>query len=675
MAQYTQWKNAAASLFKSGMTAVSSLTTTSNGLQPGTLIAVGDTRVQIIKLLAEGGFAFVYQVRDVQNDQLYALKRLLVNDRDDLSKVKEEIAFMKQIPSHRHIVEFRAAGINQQDRSSGAEVLILMEFCPGPSLYEILDQRFKQYFQEHEVLDIFSQICLGVAHLHSLDPPIAHRDLKVENVLQAGNVFKLCDFGSATTNTYHPKDSSNINYIEDEINRYTTMAYRSPEMIDLWRQQLINEKVDIWALGCLLYRICFFLHPFDGGNLQILNVKYQIPANSVYSKELHQLIEYLIEPDPNARPDIFQVLERVYALRGMSCPVSAPIRSSKPAAATPGHTSVSPQASANGAPNATNLFAILDWHDGKQQAPGSPSRSNQATPASPARSTVSAPGAIRGSNSSIPTQAQTFDFDAFAQPSQPQIPDAFADFAAPATVIQAKDAFGDFTSGSSSGFNDISFFTNPGSGATSESTSFFSSPPVQHKPASLDDGFELISTRNQSPTTPAHSSIKAQISSAFTPAPLAQPVLASGSQPALNSEFFFQSPAPVAPVPQMNVNYGAFPQPGTFPVAQPGPFAVPQNVAAPPFAQPGVNFGFAGVPGQLPQMPGQMPGQMLGQMPGQFPPASPNRVNANYYPTSPSNFRNNMGAGPGLFESIAGPVTPQGYVAQSGDPYANFRNL
>jgi AP2-associated kinase len=73
-------------------------------------------------------------------------------------------------------------------------------------------------------------------------------------VLQAGNVFKLCDFGSATTKTYFPKDSSSINYIEDEINRYTTMAYRSPEMIDLWRHQLINEKVDIWVSILFLLR-------------------------------------------------------------------------------------------------------------------------------------------------------------------------------------------------------------------------------------------------------------------------------------------------------------------------------------------------------------------------------------------------------------------------------------
>lgn len=61
----------------------------------------------------------------------------------------------------------------------------------------------------------------------------------MENVLidqRTGNekpVYVLCDFGSATTKVLS-KDSHSLAYVEEEIQRYTTLSYRAPEMIDLF---------------------------------------------------------------------------------------------------------------------------------------------------------------------------------------------------------------------------------------------------------------------------------------------------------------------------------------------------------------------------------------------------------------------------------------------------------
>jgi AP2-associated kinase len=53
--------------------------------------------------------------------------------------------------------------------------------------------------------------------------------------------------------------------------------HRSPEMADLYKRELVNEKVDIWALGCILFTCAFFYHPFqEGGNLQIISGKLSI---------------------------------------------------------------------------------------------------------------------------------------------------------------------------------------------------------------------------------------------------------------------------------------------------------------------------------------------------------------------------------------------------------------
>lgn len=53
------------------------------------------------------------------------------------------------------------------------------------------------HLEESKVLLVMKDIVNGVKHMHKLG--IAHRDLKVENVLYHDSKFKLCDFGSASS--------------------------------------------------------------------------------------------------------------------------------------------------------------------------------------------------------------------------------------------------------------------------------------------------------------------------------------------------------------------------------------------------------------------------------------------------------------------------------------------
>ncbi|KAJ8285319.1 hypothetical protein GJAV_G00025490 [Gymnothorax javanicus] len=176
-------------------------------------------------------------------------------------------------------------------------------------------------FSEAKVLHIFCDTCEAVARLHQCKTPVIHRDLKVENILlnDHGN-YVLCDFGSATHKVLHPlKDG--VTAVEDEIKKYTTLSYRAPEMINLYGGKAITTKADIWALGCLLYKLCFFSLPFGESQVAICDGTFIVPDNSKFSFKLHCLIRYMLEPDQEKRPDIYQVSYFAFKLAGRECPV------------------------------------------------------------------------------------------------------------------------------------------------------------------------------------------------------------------------------------------------------------------------------------------------------------------------------------------------------------------
>ena len=220
------------------------------------------------------------------------------------------------------------------------EVLVLMDYCRGSVLSQ-MNERLKDHsssltegtgvFEEEEILRIFCDVCEAVSRLHQNKPNVIHRDLKVENILisDSGH-YVLCDFGSATIKNVHPATCSSITEVEEEIKKYTTLAYRSPEMIDLYSGKSITVKSDIWALGCLLYKLSFFVTPFGESALAIQNAQFTIPDDSRYSKGLHALIRFMLEPDPDIRPDIFQVSSVAFSLMDKVNPVENTLSSSTP---------------------------------------------------------------------------------------------------------------------------------------------------------------------------------------------------------------------------------------------------------------------------------------------------------------------------------------------------------
>ncbi|KAK9128855.1 hypothetical protein Syun_017652 [Stephania yunnanensis] len=248
----------------------------------GRNMAIGNLKIQIRNAIAEGGFSYVYLARDNLNiSKQYALKHIICNEEESLELVMREISVMKSLKGHPNVVSLLAHTI--LDMGQTKEEFLVMEFCEK-SLVNVLERRGAGYFEEKQVLTIFKDVCNAAFAMHCY----------------------------ISTNHKRFERPEEMGIEEDNIRKYTTPACKAPEMWDLFRRKVISEKVGIWALGCLLYRICYFKYAFDGeSKLQILNGNYRIPALPKYSAAILDLIRGMLQASPDDGPDITQVWFRV----------------------------------------------------------------------------------------------------------------------------------------------------------------------------------------------------------------------------------------------------------------------------------------------------------------------------------------------------------------------------
>ncbi|KAH7936005.1 hypothetical protein HPB52_016376 [Rhipicephalus sanguineus] len=304
----------------------------------GQVVELGNQRLRVKRVLAEGGFGFVFAAQDLSSNREYALK--------------------KKLSGHPNVIDFIAAAAIEKGQSGHgkSEYLLLTELCPGGPLVDVLQQRTTN-LSLAQVLQIFYQTCSAVRHMHSQSPPIIHRDLKIENLLLSSKgTIKLCDFGSSTTKSYKPDSywtAIQRSLVEDEMCKNTTPMYRPPEVLDTYNNYPINEAMDIWALGCVLFLLCFREHPFpDSSKLRILNANYSIPPGNTNFDILHDLIRGMLQVNPTSRPTIIDVAERLQEMgeaKNVQLESSPGLRGSSPvtSGASQGDTSAAPHSVAN----------------------------------------------------------------------------------------------------------------------------------------------------------------------------------------------------------------------------------------------------------------------------------------------------------------------------------------
>ncbi|KAI8073484.1 kinase-like domain-containing protein [Gilbertella persicaria] len=280
---------------------------------------------RITKILGEGGFSFVYLAED-DNKQLYAVKAIRCKEKQVAKNAIKE-ALVTDRFQHENIIKIvDMCMIKEEDGSKTA--YIIMPFYKRGNIQDWIERNHQtgKRIPEKQLLNLFKSICSSVQVLvHYRNKlgqniPYAHRDIKPANVLISDNGQPiLMDFGSCRPARIHIDDRKSATQQQDDAAEHCSMPYRAPELFDVKPGTMLDEKVDVWSLGCTLFAMAYGASPFEmtvaqqGGTmtLAVLNRQFYFPKDTMYSKQLEAFIDWMLTTDPHTRPSIDQVIHKL----------------------------------------------------------------------------------------------------------------------------------------------------------------------------------------------------------------------------------------------------------------------------------------------------------------------------------------------------------------------------
>jgi len=276
-------------------------------------------------LFISRGFSTVSLVTEAGSDRLYALKKIQCHGKEDELLAIKEIECHRQI-RHPSVIECVASSVIGSADISNNEtsfVLLLLPYFKAGSLHALLERRqlAKEYFSDKLILNYFLQVCEGLEAVHQCG--LAHRDLKPANILLAPNErIIIMDLGSAAPSKVEIKTYNEAQRLQDDAAERCSMTYRAPEFFNIPSPFCIDERTDIWSLGCLLYAMCFFKSPFDDvyerGDSVALAVSSGVihyPEHSSLNPSLMDLISKMLIVDTQQRPFIAEVIQSVKSIK------------------------------------------------------------------------------------------------------------------------------------------------------------------------------------------------------------------------------------------------------------------------------------------------------------------------------------------------------------------------
>ncbi|SMN22128.1 similar to Saccharomyces cerevisiae YPL150W Putative protein kinase of unknown cellular role [Maudiozyma saulgeensis] len=245
---------------------------------------------KILNQIGEGSFGKVYLACHKLTHHKVVLK---TSDKKDPNIVRE-VFYHRQF-NYPHITKLYEVIVTE------TKVWMALEYCSGKELYDHL-LKMKR-IPINQCIELFSQICGAVYYAHSLN--CVHRDLKLENILlDKDGKAKLTDFGFT-------RECMTKSMLETVCG---TTVYMAPELTE--RKIYDGFKIDIWALGVILYTMMTGSMPFDEEDQ--VKIKWKIVNSApdynspVITEDAKDLLTRLLSKDPINRPTMKEILEHPF---------------------------------------------------------------------------------------------------------------------------------------------------------------------------------------------------------------------------------------------------------------------------------------------------------------------------------------------------------------------------
>lgn len=261
-------------------------------------------KYDLIEIIGQGMYGKVYKALNKFENKFYAIKTMNfknITPKERLN-IDTEINLLQEL-KHPNIVLYKESFIDENQNLN-----IVTTFCEGGDLYQKIFKSQKTYFQEKEIINALIQLLLGLSYIH--DKKIVHRDIKTKNIfIQNEHTLRIGDFGIAKIFNSN-KNSKNTN-----LNKMVgTPLYMAPECFK--QNKKYSYKSDIWSLGCCIYEMCNLKHAFEGQFFPAVSIKIsegkRLPLNKIYSKELRNVIDNMLNLNPRNRPTIASLIEKTF---------------------------------------------------------------------------------------------------------------------------------------------------------------------------------------------------------------------------------------------------------------------------------------------------------------------------------------------------------------------------